>query len=333
MSSWIYEIWFYLDKILFIAAFVIVLTWPKRKGKIWLILSLLFMILGPLVFYLTNKFIPYEFSSDYNPSIRQFLYMIGFAMDILATIFLLCFVIVAKSDRLEPPQKRDVVELDKYLRGLSEKEKRSILQRREWTYFLDNLIVNIGGGLLLMVPAVIIAGASRSVGHSDETIANTVWFISILISVTYCLFKDSIAGRSIAKAITGLRVVDASTGEPIGPGQSIARNWIFLIPVFPIVELIVANVRQDKRRLGDLMANTIVIRVKRDEDSEPTEEMPNSLPNEPKVKETHPVLENPEDEFIKFTCDCGQKIKVPITYKGKKGRCPKCHNPIQIPDA
>jgi len=39
----------------------------------------------------------------------------------------------------------------------------------------------------------------------------------------------------------------------------------------------------------------------------------------------------PEEEFIRFACPCGKRIKVPIKYAGKKGRCPKCKTIVRIP--
>lgn len=97
---------------------------------------------------------------------------------------------------------------------------------------------------------------------------------AFLAAIMYILFKDSFGGRSIAKALTGLRVIDAATGKPIGPGKSISRNLLLIVPLFPIVELIVSNVRQDKRRLGDLMANTVVIRIIQDEVPEAPKQIP-----------------------------------------------------------
>lgn len=35
--------------------------------------------------------------------------------------------------------------------------------------------------------------------------------------------------------------------------------------------------------------------------------------------------------IIRFFCECGQKIKMPIIYAGKKGKCPKCKERITIP--
>ena len=258
--NWAYEIFFYFDKILLSTAFVIVLMWSKNRGKTFLAMFLMASVLGSVIFYVTNTLMGRDIL-DYDSSTRVFLYMIGWVLGFLSTITLFCFVIVVKLGQLEPAKEKGQIEISKYMRGLSEKEKRSILQRREWTYLLDNLIVNAVTGLFLVGLAVMVEGIATSYGQFDGIIFTLV----CLISIMYFLFKDSFGGRSIAKAITGLRVVDVATGEPIGPSKSITRNWIFLIPIFPIVELIVANIRKDKRRLGDLMANTVVIRIKQNE--------------------------------------------------------------------
>lgn len=37
------------------------------------------------------------------------------------------------------------------------------------------------------------------------------------------------------------------------------------------------------------------------------------------------------NDFIRFYCSCGKRIKVPAKYSGKSGRCPKCSRRVQIP--
>ena len=37
------------------------------------------------------------------------------------------------------------------------------------------------------------------------------------------------------------------------------------------------------------------------------------------------------EDFIRFYCVCGQRIKVPKSYAGKAGRCPKCKSLVRIP--
>jgi membrane associated rhomboid family serine protease len=36
-------------------------------------------------------------------------------------------------------------------------------------------------------------------------------------------------------------------------------------------------------------------------------------------------------EFIRFTCPCGKKVKIPAKFAGKTGRCPACKKSIKIP--
>lgn len=42
--------------------------------------------------------------------------------------------------------------------------------------------------------------------------------------------------------------------------------------------------------------------------------------------------ENPKEEFIRFNCQCGQKIKVAIEHASKIGRCPKCKEKVKVPE-
>ncbi len=38
-------------------------------------------------------------------------------------------------------------------------------------------------------------------------------------------------------------------------------------------------------------------------------------------------------KFVRFFCECGQKVKIPAKYAGKTGKCPKCQKRIQIPQS
>jgi membrane associated rhomboid family serine protease len=44
-----------------------------------------------------------------------------------------------------------------------------------------------------------------------------------------------------------------------------------------------------------------------------------------------PKAAKPKDEFIRFTCKCGNKIKVHRKDAGKTGRCPKCSAWVEAP--
>ena len=79
----------------------------------------------------------------------------------------------------------------------------------------------------------------------------------LVIIPLYILLKDSVDGRSVGKRITGLQAVDYKTGKPVGPKKSFLRNITTLFVFF--IEGAVLELGNDKRKLGDHLANTAVV--------------------------------------------------------------------------
>jgi membrane associated rhomboid family serine protease len=48
-------------------------------------------------------------------------------------------------------------------------------------------------------------------------------------------------------------------------------------------------------------------------------------------QKTVPEAEKPEDDFVRFRCECGHRIKVHKRDAGKAGRCPKCSRWVEAP--
>lgn len=151
--------------------------------------------------------------------------------------------------------------VDKPLAGQHDdaRSKGSVLWRRELAYLVDIMLAN-----------VVAVGAFRARvedgpnGFQREFTPRDIFFYAVatfIVVTVYILTKDGIGGMSIGKRLLRVRVVDAETGRPIGFAQSVARNWLFLLPGIPLVELVVANVSPDGRRLGDRRAGTVVERV------------------------------------------------------------------------
>jgi uncharacterized RDD family membrane protein YckC len=84
------------------------------------------------------------------------------------------------------------------------------------------------------------------------------------IAMLYILFRDGFfGGQSIGKKILGLRVAHLD-GRKIGFVDSSFRNitfiFYFLVPVTVVIEGFFALFHPQKQRLGDRIANTVVIR-------------------------------------------------------------------------
>jgi len=53
----------------------------------------------------------------------------------------------------------------------------------------------------------------------------------------------------------------------------------------------------------------------------------------PEQPQTIPLeAQTPKDEFIRFACSCGKRLKMPAKYAGKTGKCPKCNGRLKIPN-
>lgn len=96
--------------------------------------------------------------------------------------------------------------------------------------------------------------------HLDDVVGR-------LAGVTYILMRDSLPfldGQSVGKRAMKIQAVTMEGVSLAGNWQpGLVRNVVFVIPVFPLVELIVLITRQDKPkpllRLGDEWAKTRVI--------------------------------------------------------------------------
>jgi uncharacterized RDD family membrane protein YckC len=98
--------------------------------------------------------------------------------------------------------------------------------------------------------------------------------IQLAVEWTYFIFFEmTMNGRSPGKAVVKLRVL-GDGGHPLSFSQSIARNLlrtVDILPIYYIVGLISMVISPEAKRLGDLAAGTIVIRLDRPAKAAPIE--------------------------------------------------------------
>ena len=118
--------------------------------------------------------------------------------------------------------------------------------------FLDYLIV-----LFIFIISLTISSALTG-------ISTNISLLGLLIAAIYSLCADGLKdGQSYGKRLVGISVIDATSGQPCTFAQSIARNLIlFFLRIFDWAFIF----SQKKQRLGDRIANTIVVK-KRTRDS------------------------------------------------------------------
>ena len=114
------------------------------------------------------------------------------------------------------------------------------------------------------MPATVI-GIVMGAGTIGGTIAVAVAVGGVTLTpVGYFLLLEWLRrGSTPGKAALSLRVVRA-TGEPIGLADSAVRNLVRIVDFLPLAYVvggICAMVSKDGRRLGDMAAGTLVVRI------------------------------------------------------------------------
>jgi uncharacterized RDD family membrane protein YckC len=108
----------------------------------------------------------------------------------------------------------------------------------------------VGGMLVYSIP---VAGLGVAAAITAAFVIQWGWHV---------YFETRQEGRSPGKRLMGLRVVDGR-GLPIGLAQSFVRTVMRVLDSLPILYglgALVCQVDRHRRRLGDLMADTLVIR-------------------------------------------------------------------------
>lgn len=121
---------------------------------------------------------------------------------------------------------------------------------------LDHMIITfvivITGFILFGVVFLIVGNLFKS--ESPDSIMFFPLFLGLILFSIY-FNKDAIKGKSPAKRILGLVIVDNSTGEIANPIKSVVRNVTL---VFWPIEVIF-SLFSPERRIGDYIAGTKVI--------------------------------------------------------------------------
>ncbi len=142
---------------------------------------------------------------------------------------------------------------------------------------IDSLLVLIG--LVPMLIGMFIMGASSGSGSYDEygnyvstssgagvAVGLFVMALGVLLMIAIQLwnrvFKQGRTGQSVGKKMMGLKLVNATSGQPIGPGMAFVRDLVNGV-ANQVVYLGYLWMLWDPNRqtLGDMVAKSTVIKV------------------------------------------------------------------------
>ncbi len=97
------------------------------------------------------------------------------------------------------------------------------------------------------------------------------------------------------------------------------------------IELLASRGEKKRGYNKDLMTGLVDKDEKGELAKEPAE--PAQIPQQSLTADDFFNTEPKQEEFIRFACDCSEKIKVASKHAGRMGKCPKCQKRIKIPES
>jgi uncharacterized RDD family membrane protein YckC len=116
------------------------------------------------------------------------------------------------------------------------------------------LVIAIAGGIFVAID-------EQLKSHGLLYYISLVFFLIVLFAgAVYSYSRDMFKGKSIARRLLKQKVVDISTGLPIGGWRSFKREIIIHFAPLILIELILISTNKARRRMGDNWAKTIVVK-------------------------------------------------------------------------
>lgn len=127
--------------------------------------------------------------------------------------------------------------------------------------FLVDAAINLGIVLVAGIAAAALYSALGSSGGVAEAIAFTIFGLMFLVGhfMYFAILEATSAGRTPGKRAMGLRVVRVDGSAP-GLSEALVRNIARIADYFLGIGLFIAFFHPQTRRIGDLLAGTMVIR-------------------------------------------------------------------------
>lgn len=133
-------------------------------------------------------------------------------------------------------------------------------------HIIQGFIVGIINYMLLQISMQDLWGFSYNIYDIESIfIAIAVIIIFVVIFFYFVFFEIILNGQTIGKKIFKLKVLK-ETGEPISLTESVIRNFtriLHMIPFLYLIDLIFILLTKKYKRLGDYLANTIVVKLDR----------------------------------------------------------------------
>ncbi len=173
----------------------------------------------------------------------------------------------------------------------------------------------------------LIASFVLSLAGYDVTASTGLGFSPILLAMLVMFFlyftlMEGFLGTTVGKMIFKVKVL-SEDGNPCGPGRAAVRNLLRFIDALPFLYLIafILIARSErKQRLGDRVAKTVVVRIRRNYLRYPPPPVNYPPPPQPPayVPSQYPPPPPTSTSSVKYCMSCGTPIPVQAMF------CPRC---------
>lgn len=130
--------------------------------------------------------------------------------------------------------------------------------RRVLATIVDGIVL----GILFTVMSVLFGSSSAEGGAVSASLGGLASLVYFLIVIAYYILLEGYLGQTVGKMLLGIKVVREGTGELPGLGGATIRTILRLVDgfFFYAVAFITVLISGKNQRLGDMAANTLVVR-------------------------------------------------------------------------
>jgi uncharacterized RDD family membrane protein YckC len=127
---------------------------------------------------------------------------------------------------------------------------------------LATLVDGIVLGVVFMLMSMLFGSSSAEGGQVNATLNGLPFLIYLVLVFAYYMLLEGYLGQTVGKMLLGIKVVREDNGGVPGLGSAAIRTALRIIDslFFYLVAFIAVLASGKNQRLGDMVANTLVVR-------------------------------------------------------------------------
>src|SRR5918999_1567635 len=130
--------------------------------------------------------------------------------------------------------------------------------RRVLATIVDGVLL----GLLFFVMSMLFGSSSAEGGQVNASLNGLPFLMYLVLVVAYYVLMEGYLGQTVGKMLLGIKVVREDSGEVLGLQGAAIRTVLRIVDgfFFYLVAFISVLASAKNQRLGDMVANTLVVR-------------------------------------------------------------------------